>query len=428
MSDDTATIERDLAAVETALASGAATHEDPLARELQELALQLRADAPRAEPAFAEELHGRMEAGFPSAAGSARGRAEAARARQQAALKRLSAPGAGRRFARRYFLPIAGVGVPLALIVGLIFAAGGPSGPSGGYDDAGGGGGGVEESASGGGAGEKPEGQSQAGALEVLPSEGAAVGKDRASAAPDTGVPLQTLPRDGNFAPGQPNRKIERSFSLELDVPLDDMARVADEVTAVTNRHGGFVLNSSVNSGREDGGGDFSLRIPSDRLRPALRDLAGLAPVIRQSQEGRDVTRQHVTAKDRLQAARAERRSLLRRLEEAATDQEAEAIRQQLDLVAGEINGLRAQLRDLRLRTDYAVVNVSLLVAGDHDDNGGVGGSFDDAVDDAGGLLVGFAGVLIRVMALGLPLALIALAAWLGTRGLRRRRRESALA
>ena len=40
MSDDTATIERDLAAVETALASGAATHADPLARELQELALR----------------------------------------------------------------------------------------------------------------------------------------------------------------------------------------------------------------------------------------------------------------------------------------------------------------------------------------------------------------------------------------------------
>jgi hypothetical protein len=425
MTDESATIERDLAAVETALASGAATHEEPLARELQELALQLRADAPRPEPVFAEELRERVEAGFPSTAGSARARAEAARARQQAALKRLSAPRAGRRFARRYLLPIAGVGVPLALIVGVIFAAGGPSGPSGGNDDAGGGAGASEQAAGGsGGRGEQTKGET----LSALPRESARAG-DKAAASPDTAVvPLEPVPRDGNFAPGQANRKIERAFSLELDVPLDDMARVADQVTAVTNRHGGFVLSSSVNSGREGGGGDFSLRIPSDRLRPALRDLAGLAPVIRQSQEGRDVTRQHVTAKDRLQAARAERRSLLRRLEEAATDQEAEAIRQQLDLVAGEINGLRAQLRDLRLRTDYAVVNVSLLVAGDHDDNGGVGGSFDDALDDAGGLLVGFAGVLIRIMALAVPLALIALAAWLGTRGLRRRRRESALA
>jgi hypothetical protein len=150
--------------------------------------------------------------------------------------------------------------------------------------------------------------------------------------------------------------------------------------------------------------------------------------VIRQSQDGRDVTREHVTAKDRLQAARAERRSLLRRLEEADTDEEAESIRRRLDLVAGEISGLRGQLRDLRLRTDYAVVTVSLLVAGGDRDEGGMGGSFDDAIDDAGDLLVGFAGVLIRVLALALPLALIAGAAWLGTRAVQRRRRESALA
>nr|MBA3264287.1 hypothetical protein [Thermoleophilaceae bacterium] len=73
MTDDTATIERDLAAVEAALAGGAATHGDALTRELQELALELRADAPRPEPAFAEELRGRAEAGFPRNPGSPRG-------------------------------------------------------------------------------------------------------------------------------------------------------------------------------------------------------------------------------------------------------------------------------------------------------------------------------------------------------------------
>jgi hypothetical protein len=406
MTEDTATIERDLTAVEEALASGAATHAEASARDLQELALALQGDAPPPEAAFAEELRGRVEAGFPR-------RTETAAARQQATLERLARKAAGGpstagALARRFVLPVAGVGVPLALIVGLIFALGGPNGSGGGDDDAASGGASVEADA-GGGRGEKASGQTL-NALPVEPGE-------------------QPLPRDGGFAPGQRDRKIERSFSLELDVPLEDMARVADQVTAVTNRHGGFVLNSSVSSGADQGGGDFSLRIPSDRLRAALRDLAELAPVIRQSQEGRDVTREHVTAKDRLQAARAERRSLLRRLEEADTDEEAEAIRRRLDLVAGEISGLRSQLRDLRLRTDYAVVTVSLLVAEHDDDNGsGVGGSFGDALDDAGTLLVGFAGVLVRVLALALPLGLIALAGWLAGRAVRRRRRESALA
>ena len=250
---------------------------------------------------------------------------------------------------------------------------------------------------------------------------------DAGLAGGEGGGVAEQSPNGSGFAPGQPNRRIERSVSLELDVPADEMARVAEEVTAVTNRHGGFVLSSSVDTGEDGGGGDFSLRMPSERLRPALRDLAGLAPVIRQTQEGRDVTRQHITARDRLQAARAERRSLLDRLEEADIDVEADAIRRRLDLVAGEINGLRGQLRDLRLRAEYAVVLVRLVVADDSDGSGAAASSFDDAIGDAGDLLVGTAGVLLRALAVALPLAAIAGAGWAASAWLRRRRRESAL-
>ena len=147
-----------------------------------------------------------------------------------------------------------------------------------------------------------------------------------------------------------------------------------------------------------------------------------------QSQSGQDVTRDFATAADRLEAARAERRSLLRRLEDADSDSEAEALRARLDLVAGEINGLRAQLRDLRLRTDYAIVAVDLIGEEGDSGSGAVGGSFDDAVGDAGDLLVGFAGVLVRVLAIALPLGLIAALGWMVTVGLRRRRRDQALA
>jgi hypothetical protein len=71
-------------------------------------------------------------------------------------------------------------------------------------------------------------------------------------------------------------------------------------------------------------------------------------------------------------------------------------------------------------------VDVSLEVRNE-DGGGGVGGSFDDAVDDAGTLVVGLAGVLIRVLALALPLGLLGLAGWGATTALRRRRREAAL-
>jgi hypothetical protein len=396
-----------LVAIDEALETGVADHHDPLTRELQELALALRADAPEADPDFARRLRGQVESGFKRPASSGR----------RPLWTRISTPA----------LATSLVVLPLVLIAVL---AGG-SGQSG--DESGDGGGGGSVVAEGGGddAGMAGGGGGASGSAE--PADKAlnqALARAGGLASPDSGGGGSTgvvLPPDGGFAPGQRNRKIERSVGLELEMPVDQMARVAEQVTTVTNRHGGFVLSSSVSTGGDSAGGDFELRIPSTRLRPALRDLAALADVRTQTQSGRDVTREHVTAKDRLQAARAERRSLLRRLELATTDEEAEAIRRRLDLVAGEINGLRSQLRDLRLRTDYAVVTVSLLPK-DGDQGGGAGGSFDDALGDAGDLLVGAAGLIVRALAVALPLGLIALAAWLVGRVVRRRQRESALA
>ena len=387
-----------LAAIDDALDTGAADHHDPLTRELQELALALRADAPGADPDFERRLRGRVETGFRRPASSRR------------------------PLWRRFTTPAFATGLVVLPLV-LIAVVAGVTGQSDENGADGGGSGlvGIESGGGGGGAAESGGGDD---AGSVAPAPGAQRAADQAASGSE---PAVVLPPDGGFVPGQRNRKIERSIGLELEMPVDEMSRVSEQVTTVTNRHGGFVLSSSVSTGEESAGGDFELRIPSTRLRPALRDLAALADVRTQTQTGRDVTREHVTTKDRLQAARAERRSLLRRLELATTDEEAEAIRRRLDLVAGEINGLRSQLRDLRLRTDYAVVTVS-LVPKDGDEGGGAGGSFDDALGDAGDLLVGVAGVIVRALAVALPLGLIVLVGWLATRAVRRRQRESALA
>jgi hypothetical protein len=395
-----------LTAIDEALDTGVAADDDPLTRELQELALALEADAPEPTPVYREWLDKRVEEGF------------AKRVKQ------------GPAWWQRLMHPAAATGLIAAAVIAVVVVAGG-SGTS--QDVAGGdGGGGAALEAGGDGeassGGDRAQGAAPADGGSAAPGtepfvDDGALSRRSAGAAPPI---IEPPPGGPGFAPGQRNRKIERAVGLELEMPVDEMARVAEQVTVVTNRHGGFVLSSSVSTG-DSAGGDFELRIPANRLRPALRDLSALADVRTQSQTGRDVTREHVTARDRLQSARAERRSLLRRLEVAATDEEAEAIRRRLDLVAGEINGLRGQLRDLRLRTDYAVVTVSLLASDGESDEGGASGSFDDALGDAGELLVGVAGVLVRALAVALPIGLIALAGWAAGRVLRRRRRESAL-
>src|SRR3954447_9828422 len=98
MSDDTATIERDLEAIETALGSGSATHADPASRALQELALTLAADAPAPPPELAEQLGRRVEEGFPPA-----------KANRRTAFADL----------RDAFAPLAGVAATILVIAGL---------------------------------------------------------------------------------------------------------------------------------------------------------------------------------------------------------------------------------------------------------------------------------------------------------------------
>jgi hypothetical protein len=433
-SENTATIERHLDAVDAALRSGAADNHDPFVQELQELGLLLQAEACEPDAEFGEALEQRMREGFPARPGSARALADevrdglvAARAWPRNVVRSLPSP--------RRMLPAAAALVTVALI-GLAVSSVVIDMNRSGDDDSGSESGGASIAPSDGGAGSAGGGGAEAAPGGAQDEAARSAEQLKLAQPPDTpqsatgsGAGAIAPPSPGGgFAPGRSNRKVERSISMTLEAPDEEIPALAQDVTQVTNRHGGFVLSSTLNSDEEGAQGFFELRIPTGRLRPALADLAGLATVRSQSQSGQDVTRRHVTTRDRLQSARAERRSLLRRLEVAETDEEAESIRRRLDIVAGEINGLRGLLRDLRLRTDYAVVSVELAGTEGNSGSGGAGGSFDDAVNDAGDLVVGLAGVLIRVLAIALPLALIAGLGWLATSLLRRRRRESVLA
>ena len=263
---------------------------------------------------------------------------------------------------------------------------------------------------------------------QVVEALGGSEEQGRDMAAPGaTSIP-SPMPPSEDFDAKSRERRIERSASLTLSAPEDELDRVADGITTVTDRYRGFVLRSSLSTGEDgDGTGDFQLRIPAKDLQPALRDLAKLGEVRSRSQSGQDVTREFVSAQDRLQAARAERRSLLRRLEAAKTDTEAEAIRRRLDLNAAEVRSLRGQVRELRTRTNYATVSVTLRQDGDGGSGGvegeGLGGAFDDALRSLEDSLE----ILVRAMGVAIPLGVLAGALAFGARGLRRRRREAAL-
>ena len=382
-----------LATVDAALDSGLADGGDAWERQLGRLALTLRAGAPEPSAAFEAKLERELGAGFASK--RANGAASATRG-TRARRRRGAKLG---RFDRRALGALAVALLALAVGGGLLATVTGRPG----------------DQFSGGGGGAAPM---------IAPEEGGRSGPGLRSARPDTAMPSDA---DG-FAPGQAERRIERTASLTLAAPEERIDTVADGVVAVADRHRGFVVTSQTSSGEDEApGGSFDLRVPVDELRATLSDLAALGTVRAQSQTGDDLTESFATTEDRLDGARAERRSLLRRLERADTDREARALRAQLDLVSGEIRGRRGELRGLDERTSYARVSVTLTDEGAVGGADGAGSSTGEAVDDALGTLLGALNLFVRVLGVAIPLMLVAGITWLAFATLRRRRREGSL-
>jgi hypothetical protein len=405
--------------IDTALAAGSATALDPEERNLQELVLDLRDDAPSPDPDFALRMNARVAAGFPSSRRRIRLPAFAIRRPQLTALG-------------------AAASVLIALVVAVSIAnrdsttSGTPSvaiAPAEGQLDSSG-------SSGGGSAGSATEDQSrssaQAPAAKAAPdtaagAPNAAIAPSSSAGSSDSSVgplPPTQPPPSGGFVGGS-NRKVERSAALTLAAPMDKLSEVGDQVIAVTDRYRGFVLRSSVTSaGEQSSSGSFDLRIPVRSLRPALRDLSALADVKSRTENADDVTASFVSARTRLEELNAERRGLLRRLEKAETDLAASSIRARIRIVNAQIERQTSVMTEMRRRTSYASVSVA-LVAKQGGSGGGTG--IGDGARDLRDSLVDAANLSLRVLGVALPIALLVALLWAINSRVTRRRRESAL-
>jgi hypothetical protein len=386
-------VETTTSLIDAALASGSASALDPEERRLQELVLAIRDDAPTPAPDFGLRLDARVAAGFPRSRRAGRNRIHAlVKNRPQ----------------------LAALGAAASLVIALVvvgIATGGRSpvqSSSGASSDASARSGAVPDQAATGAPAEKaaPPSTSTSGAGVAVPA------------------PASVPP--GGFVGGR-NRKVERSAALVLAPTRDKLSAVGDEVIAVTDRYRGFVMQSSVTSAAGSGSsGFFDLRIPARSLRGALRDLSALADVKSRTENAGDVTAPFLNAQTRLQELNAERRGLLRRLAAAATDQAASALRARIRIVNGQIQAQTNTLANLRRRTAYASVSVTLEpkrgTAAPHG-GGGIGAGARDLRDS----LVASANIALRVLGVALPIAVLVALLW-GARGwLSRRRREAAL-
>jgi len=407
MPELTPDVERELAALDDALA-GRRVEVD--LTELGELALALRATRPRPTDGFGRSLDKRMQRGFPG--GDPRARASGPRWWETL----LTAPAFG----------LAAVVLLVAVVVVV--------GPSGGDHQSGAGssaGGQADPSAGGGrGASEGAGGARDAGAGTDRAQGGAEpAGGSTGSLATPSSVP--PAPTPGSPRSDRRNRRaVERSASLTLAARPGDIDSVSAQIQDVTRQQGGFVVSATVSSSSGGGGGTFELRIPTRNLDEAIAALSQLASVRERAQRSQDITAAVVSARSRLKDARTERESLLRQLADAVTVTETEAIRKRLDLVSREIERARAGVPRVNNRASFSTVAVTLLA--DRSAGGSGSGEDDDwtpgdAARDALRVLEVAVGVALIVLAVAVPLALLAALGWITARWTRRRRREHAL-
>jgi hypothetical protein len=228
------------------------------------------------------------------------------------------------------------------------------------------------------------------------------------------------------------HRNIERSSYVVLGTKPGEVSGAAAKVYEAVHAAGGYVLNSSVQSGTTGAtGATFELSIPSAKVNGALAAISAIAEVRERHDATSDITAPTVSAAEELADSNATIEGLLKQLGEAETEAEGESVEARLREERRHHAAIRASLDQLHQRASMSEVSVRIItkngagVTPPSKDNGdwGVG----DALHSAGHILTIAAGVVLIGLAVLAPFALIALLTWAGNRFRVRRLRERTL-
>jgi hypothetical protein len=268
-----------------------------------------------------------------------------------------------------------------------------------------------------------PAGKHAAATPSSESSSGAA--SSAASAAPPgTVIPSPVIPG---------KRQVVQSAQLMLGVPPSRIDDVSQQVFDVIGQEKGYVNSSNVTSGA-GGNAYFQLSVPSSNLaatRAALSQLK-FAHVLSRTDNTNDITGQVGGAGQRLAEARALRSSLLKQLANAVTTEQVDSVQARLHDANASIASDLSTLRGLQRQVAYSNITLRIQSAtapgpGRAGPSHSSGFTIGSAAHDAGRVLVVVAGVALIVLAVMVPLGLVAaLIAWVGF-AVRRRRRDQAL-
>lgn len=258
------------------------------------------------------------------------------------------------------------------------------------------------------------------GSAEVPASAEKAPSRDSAGAAGGSASGKAITP-----AAPQPRKQIQ-NVSITLSTRPADVEDVSDKVIRVADTLGGYIQRSSITARQS---AELTVKVPADKLQPALAQLSRIAHVSSRTQDTEDVTDQASQLNAAVRDARAERDSLRNRLANATTDKQAASLRARLQRAEQRLRSRERDVVQLSRQTSYATIDVN--IRGDRHSGGAAAPAGrwtpGDALHDAGRVLEVVAGIALIAAAVALPVAVLAAIAAVLSRLLTRRRRERAL-
>ena len=234
---------------------------------------------------------------------------------------------------------------------------------------------------------------------------------------------IAPVPPDGGptaVVPGSP--RVVRTADLRVKVAKGGFGAAFDRVAALAAANGGFVSSSTTASDDDARSGQLTVRVPADRFDTVRQGLGELGRVENQSIRGDDVSGQLVDYDARLKSLQAQEDALRVLVGQAKAVGEVLQVQSSLFGVRQQIEQLKAQKANLEQASSLATIQVALfepgagLVVRPADDRS-LAASFRQAVD---GMLAVVGGMIVVVGYL-IPIAVLGLLGWAGSRVMRRR-------
>jgi hypothetical protein len=218
--------------------------------------------------------------------------------------------------------------------------------------------------------------------------------------------------------------KIVKTGELTVRVDKSQVQSVVGELSTLATAQGGYVANSSTNTGSGEPSGEVVLRIPVSHFTDAINAAEKLGHVLSLTTAADDVTGHYVDLSARLHALQQTRSTYLSILGGATTIGATLAVQERIQDVQEQIDQITGQLKVLSNQTSYSTLTVDVtpvaLVAAVPQHRHGLSKAWHTSWSRFGrgiDALVGAIGPLVLAL---LILAVVAVVLTIGYRGVRK--------